>query len=281
MSWFFLTLLSVFIVSIANILQRVLMKGDKSDPFSYAIVFHFLLGIVNLLFAVLNGFHLPPLDGSLVLFIVAAALWGIGTVFVFKALQLLESSEVTILTSVRALVTITASILFLHETFNWQKALGTLIILASVFFVTNLKRGMTFNKGVLYSMAMAFFYGLAVVVDVFNLKNYDPISYLAVANFFIGTILLLFYPKIFRQWKGFVKPTFLKKMLPLGIFSSIQAIAYYYALTKGPSSQIAPINQAQVIVTVLLAAILLKERDHLFRKLIAAALVTVGVILLK
>lgn len=48
----------------------------------------------------------------------------------------------------------------------------------------------------------------------------------------------------------------------------------------GPASQIAPINQAQVIVTVLLAIIVLKERDHLFRKVIAAILVTIGVILL-
>jgi len=48
-----------------------------------------------------------------------------------------------------------------------------------------------------------------------------------------------------------------------------------------PASQIAAINQAQVIITVLLAVLLLKEKDNLLRKLIAAVLVTIGVILVR
>ncbi len=281
MNWFSLTLLSVFIVSIANILQRILMKDDKSNPYSYAIIFHLLLGVINLVFAMIHGFQPLPLNANLIGFMLAVVLWGIGTIFLFKALQLLESSEVTILTSIRALVTIVASMLFLHESFNGQKVLGTIIILASIFLVTNFKKGAKFfNKGVVYSLAMAFFYGLAVVVDVFNLKNYEPISYIAIGNFMIGFILLLIYPKALKQWRDFVKPEFLKKMMPLGILSSVQGIAYVFALTKGPASQIAPISQAQVIVTVLLAVIVLKERTNLFRKIIAAFLVMFGVILL-
>ncbi len=281
MNWLVLTLISVFIVSLSNILQRVLMKGDKSNPYSYAIIFHLLLGCINLLFAFFHGLKLPIFNSSLLFFLLASALWGIGTVFLFKALQLLESSEVTILTSIRALVTIVASIYFLHESFNTQKALGTVIILASIILITNIKKGMTFNKGILYSLGMALFYGLAVVADVHNLKNYDPISYLAVINFMIGAILVLMYPKALVGWKNYIQFSFLKKMIPLGLFSSLQAIAYYYALTIGSASQIAPINQAQVIVTVLLAAVLLKERDSLVRKLITSVLVMIGVILLR
>ena len=114
----------------------------------------------------------------------------------------------------------------------------------------------------------------------FILKHFEPISYMAIGNFMIGFILLLIYPKALRQWRGFIKPAFLKKMLPLGILTSVQGIAYIFALTKGPASQIAPISQAQVIITVLLAVILLKERTNLFRKLIAAFLVMFGVHLL-
>lgn len=44
MNWLILTLLSVVISSAATILQRILMKSDQSNPYSYAILFHFLLG---------------------------------------------------------------------------------------------------------------------------------------------------------------------------------------------------------------------------------------------
>ncbi len=68
MNWLFLTLLSVFAVSLANILQRVLMKDDKSNPYSYAIVFQFLIAILNLPIAVWHGFQLSILTGDLIFF---------------------------------------------------------------------------------------------------------------------------------------------------------------------------------------------------------------------
>jgi len=44
-------------------------------------------------------------------------------------------------------------------------------------------------------------------------------------------------------------------------------------------SQVSVVARTNVILTVLLAAVLLKERNHLWRKLLAALLCTAGVIL--
>ena len=128
---------------------------------------------------------------------------------------------------------------------------------------------------------MVLFYGLAVVIDVVNLRATDPLSYLALVNILIGIILLVIFPKAIKLLKVATNKSFLKKMLPLSCFSAAQAIAYYFALAKGPASQIAPIGQAQVIITIILAVIILKERDNLFRKIIAAVLVMVGVFFLR
>jgi uncharacterized membrane protein len=257
------------------------MKDDKSDPISYSIIFAFLLGIINFIIALFFGFHFPVLSLSIIFFPIAAILWGLGTVLFFKALQLLESSEVTILASVRSLVTIAAALLFLGETFSMQKLLGTIIILVSIFIVTNLKGGIKFNKGIYYTFGMALFYGLAIACDVVNLRSTDPLSYLAIINILIGIILLLIFPKALLKVKIFTNKNFVKKMLTLSIFTSAQAIAYYFALAKGPASQIAPIGQSQVIITILLAVIILKERDNLLRKIVAAILVMIGVLLLR
>ncbi len=257
------------------------MKDDKSNPYSYAIVFQFLIAILNLPIAIWYGFQLPSLTGNLLFFILAAALWGGAIVFLFTALKFIEASEVTILSSARVLITILASIIFLQETFNVQKILGTIIILLAILLVANIKNGIKFNKGILYIFATTLFSGLAIVVDSFNVQHYDVISYVTIANFLIVIILLLFYPKAIQQWRHFTKPNFLKKMLPLVIFSLIQGLAYLFALSYGGNTaQVGTIRQASVIVTVILAVIFLGEKDNLFRKLIAAVLVTFGVILL-
>lgn len=62
---------------------------------------------------------------------------------------------------------------------------------------------------------MVLFYGLAVVIDVVNLRATDPLSYLALVNILIGIILLLLFPKAIKQLKIVSDKNFLKKMLPL------------------------------------------------------------------
>jgi uncharacterized membrane protein len=283
MNWFFLTVLSVIVSSFAGILQKVLMKDNKSNPYSYAIVFHILLGFLNLTAALVIGFKIPSvLDSNILLLLLSAALWGGCTLFLFKTLQLLESSEVSILSSFGVVITIIASILFLNESFNFQKMFGVIIIIFSIFIVTNLKKGFQFNKGVLYALIMVIFASVAFVLDAVNVQNYDVVSYNTISNFLIGGMLLIFYPKVLLEWRNFVKPEFLKKMLPLGICATVQALAYLYALSYGGNTaQISAIKQSQVIVTVLFAIIFLGEKDNLKRKLIAAFFVTVGIILLK
>lgn len=281
MSWLFFTLLSVVVVSIANILQRVLMKGDKSNPYSYAIVFHFLLGFLNLIFALLYGSQFSLFSGNIFMLFLASLLWGGCTILLFKALQLLEASEVTILSNIRIVFTIAASTIFLHETFTSLNAFGAIIIIVATLLVANVKKGLKFNKGVLYTFGMALLAGLAIVADSYNVKQYDAIAYNTLSNFLIGFLLLICFPKALQQWKHFTQPEFLKKMIPLGIFSTIQGIAYLQALTTpGVTAQVSVIRDAAVIVTVLLAIIFLHERDNLFRKMIAAILVVCGIVLL-
>src|SRR3989338_3839051 len=106
MNWLILTLLSVLVASVASILQRVLMKDEKSNPYSYAIVFHFVLGFLNLGFALLYGSQFSLFSGNFFMLLLASALWGGCSIFLFKALQLIESSEKSIVSSLSVVVTI-------------------------------------------------------------------------------------------------------------------------------------------------------------------------------
>lgn len=257
------------------------MKGDESNPYSYAIVFQFLIAVLNLPIVFIHGFQMPELNLNLLFIPIAAGLWGGAVVYLFKALRTVEASEVTILSSIRVVITIVASVIFLHESFGVIKILGTILIFLSILLVTNFKKGIKFNQGFIYILITSLFSGMAIVADSFNVKNYDPISYNFIGSFLIVAILLIIFPKALKTWKHFIQPNFLKKMLPLGVFSTVQGLAYLLALANGgDASQVGTIRQASVIITVILAVIFLNEKDNLVRKIIAAILVTFGVILL-
>jgi bacterial/archaeal transporter family protein len=282
MNWLTLIFISVLLASVASILQRVLMKSEKSEPYSYAIVFHFLLGFLNLIFAIVSGSHLSLFNENFLFLLLASILWGGCSIFLFKSLQLIEASEKTMLSSLNVVFTIIASIIFLHEIFTGKKILGTALILISTLLIVNLKNGFKLNKGVIYVLITALFAGLAVVVDSINVQTYDVIGYNTFQNFLTGFFILAFAPKALKNWRHFIQPEFLIKMLPLGIFSATQTILYLTALTQpGHTAQISVVRQSSTIVTVLLAFIFLKERNNVGRKVVAAVLVTIGVILLK
>lgn len=257
------------------------MKGDKSNPYSYTVVFHFLLGFLILIVGLARGSDFSLFSGNVYILFLAAALWGVCQVFLFKALQTVEASELTIVSGLRVIITIVATIVFLNQVFTGWNMLGTVLILAATFMVVNLGKGFKINKGLLYTLAMAFFGGLAFVADSANVQHYDVLGYSTYSNFLSGLFILAFYPKALQQWKHFVQPNFLAKMLPLAVFSASQGVLYLMALTYGGNTaQVGTIRQASVIVTVLLAIVFLKESDKLWRKLAAAILVTLGVILL-
>lgn len=282
MDWFLLTILSVLFGSVANVLQRVLMKGDKSNPYSYAIVFHLLLGVLNLAFGLFYGADFTFKSEYALFILLSSVLWGACSVFLFKALKLLQSSEVTILSTLRVPITIIAAIILFHESFGILKIIGTVVILIATLLVINQKGKFKFNEGILYVLGVALFSGLGIITDSFSVKHFDAVFYNTITNFLIVPILLAFRPRALKEWTHFFKPNFLIRMIPLGIFSTAQAIFYLYSLTsEGNTSQIAAIRQSQLIVTVLLAIIFLHERSNLVRKLIAAVLVTGAVILLK
>lgn len=281
MSWLALTILSVVIASVASILQRVLMRGDKSNPYSYAIIFHLLLGVLVLFFGLIHGTDFSLFSGNIYMLLLASALWGACQVFLFKALQLLEASEKTIISNLSVVFTIIASVIFLGEVLTAWNVVGALLIVAASLLIVDMRQGFKFNIGVWYALAMALFAGLAIVADSANVQQYDVLAYSTFSNFLSGFFILAFYPKTLRQWGHFVQPNFLLKMVPLAVLSATQGVLYLLALTYGGNTaQVGTIRQSSVIVTVLLAIIFLNERGRLWHKLAAAVLVTAGVFLL-
>jgi uncharacterized membrane protein len=281
MPWIYPAIVALLTLSVGMLLERILMKNDSSEPVAYATLFQFLLGFTSLIFAlVLHKFELPD-DWSLwPRFLAAALLWAGSSVFSFQAMKRLGAGEVTILGTFGTIITIFLSAVLLHEAITLSIYLGAGLILFATLLVVTDTVSFGSRAGVLYAVLSALCAAFAVTNDVVILQSYEAFSYTAVMSFLPGIVLFLMYPKRIFQNKQLFKPKTFSLLAFFGIIYSIQAIAYYLALESGAHlSQLSPLIKTSTVLTVIMAAVFLKERRHLAKKGVAAALATIGAIL--
>ena len=281
MSWIFFVLIGIAGTSLANILERALLKDEKSNAFAYSFVFQLVCAILIGIWAVIHGFVMPPLKELWPNLALMSVFYAAGTLFLFKSFKLAPASEVTIIFSTRVFWTIVVALVFLGESFNLSKIVGTLLILGGVILVSLNEKFSGIGKGVIYGLAAAFFWGVAFANDAYVLRYSESISYSFLAFLLPVIPLLAIRPKLPAELKPMLKGNTLLKMVSLCFVYAFATLADYYALhIGGLATQVSPALQTSIIVTVLLAAVFLGEKKNLAKKLLAALLATVGVVLL-
>jgi drug/metabolite transporter (DMT)-like permease len=209
-------------------------------------------------------------------------LWGFAMLFLFKAYEYIEASEATIITTLQSVFAIISALFFLGETFTLTRVIGTLLIIFSVVYVSFSSKKFTFNKGVLFALGFSLFGGLALTNDTYMLnQGADPLSYLIFVYGLPFIFMVIVQPQALFKMKPLLKPKIFSQIVLLSFLYGSAAIAFFLAIGFGaPISQLAPINQASVILTLLFSAILLGETDHMYKKLFCGVLVFIGVFLL-
>lgn len=280
MNWIIFSLLSVVSFSVANLYQRLAMRDGRSDAVTSSVIFQFLLTAVTALVVPFFGFHWPPAS-SWPYIAVASALYAAGTVFGFRAVRVIEASEITVLTGFGTIVTLFASFLFLGDRLNPMQWLGVALILMAVFLIKYEKKSFRFNNGVVFALLNTSLYGLAVVIDGYVLKTYDSFSYIPLVSFFPGFLLMAAYPSRLPRLLHDVK-RINRNLLVYGILYAAAAEFFYIPLRLGALvSQASVILRASIVLTVLLAIVFLRERSHPWKKLIGAILTTLGVLFIQ
>lgn len=282
MLWVYFVLISIVTNSGTALLQRVLMKNDKSHAVAYSSVFQLLGGLLILAAAFINGFKMPPISDYPLNFALMILLYTGSAFFQFKAFQTIEASDATILGTTSSIWTIIMAVLFLGETFSFNQFLGAILIFLAVFLVAFKKKAFQFNQGVVYIFLFAACNGFGLVNDAFILNYSEIFSYTALTWLLPGFTRLILWPKAIYHFKPLFQSEQFKKMLLLVFFSAISSVTFYLAYKSGgPISILSPIFSSKIILTVILAALILNERDRLFKKLIAAVVAIFGILLIR
>jgi uncharacterized membrane protein len=268
MNWLIFASISITSIAIANLFQKIAMKKKDSDPVISSIVFQLLVTLITLIFAIFNGFKIPELS-LWPFFLIASIFYAFGTLFIFKAIKTIEASELSIVAGIGSFATIISAFIFLGERLKLIQLLGVFLTIISVVIIKKVKHKVKVDKGLLFALIGNSLYGLAITVDTYILKSYDAISYTPIISFIPGLILCLIY---FSKIKSIVNNLKQSFDINLGIYSllyGIQAVTYFLAIQNGAlASQISSIFKIEIVLTVILGAIFLKERKNLVIKIL-------------
>ena len=282
MSWQLLLAISILSYAVGVLLQRVIQKDGKNDPYAFSIFFQLTIGAVIGLYAFFQGFVMPNYMDFLPNIMLMIILYAIANTLIFSSLKYLDAAAFTILFSSRALWTILAAVVFLNEPFTFKQIIGTLLIIISVIIVSAKPKKFTFKKGEIYALLAALVFGTAFANDAYIIGTYhvDVESHLFFGFVLPAIAMWILRPQATSQMKPFFTRTILLQSLALTLFYATSAITIFlaYDIAKN-AAQIAPLNQTSIIIIVILSMVFLKERDNITRKILGALLSFIGVLL--
>lgn len=282
MSWQLFIGLSVLLYSVNSLLHRVLMKDKESDPYAQATVFTGLVGLFSFIVLLFRGgFQSYPSWEVLPLFFLLTLFTAVAMVFTFKGIKLIGASEHTILLTSSRLWLIVGAMLFLHESMTMQKFIGAGLILAGAVITEWRGRKFSFNTGSFYVLAAAFFFAWGEIISFFVLRNFEVFSFMVYAPLMIMTALIVIRPQVIKEIPFYFKPKRALNVVVTSVNDGLANIFGFIAYQIGRNAlQVGPLGATQTIVTVLLALIILKERDNMPQKILGAIIAVIGTILL-
>jgi drug/metabolite transporter (DMT)-like permease len=281
MTWQLYTIISVLALSSSVLLQKVLLSKFKSDPYAYAVVFQGLVGVLLMIFALLVGFKLPGIQDLIMPVIVSIVAFGLGHIVYAKTLQVVEASAFSVLFATQAIWIMLLGILLFNETLTILQIIGAIVIFCSVgLLVKNIKE-LKLDRGTLLGLLTGLLFGVAITAWSYVGRHTDGISWAAIS--FIGTSLVAFLarPQSAKHMSKLFRSKVLLSLGVLTVFYAIGSLTMLYAYKEGAFSIVTPLRQSSIIVTTLLALLFIStERNRIKRKLVAAALCFIGVLLI-
>lgn len=192
-----------------------------------------------------------------------------------------EASIFSILKQLNTVFMIIAGLLFLREPFILTKIIGASLIIFSNALILYEKGKFHFNKYIFLSIISSIASSVAVFVAVNISEEFNLPIYIS-STLVLPAILIIIFDRI--------KYSDLKKELlgnnPLikataGILGGLMCLVMIRAYELGPVTTIAPLLALSVASNILASYLFQGEKKGLIKKLIAAILIIVSIILIK
>lgn len=278
MSWVLLAFGSVFSFTALDLLQRVLAVESK-HPRAMAVIFNLVAALIALLIFLLTGafrnFTFPDAPKAWLTLLVASFCYGMFERGRFIAAKLLDASVLTTIKNISVLIAFIGSLLLYSEPLTIHKIIGGALIIGALLLVSINKHSEKLSKkGVLVAVAISTMLGLAWMLDKLGAQYFNANTY----NIFIwvAPIIFIYFPQIKQK---LIKTELKIASWKVFVLSGLNVVGYLMqlkALEVAEATRVIPIVQTSTLFTILLGILLLGEREHISRKIIAGLMAIAG-----
>lgn len=279
--WQVALIICIILLSVAIILQRLIVHQGKSNPFAYAVVFQGLVGVILLIAALVNGFTLAGLEQHWMLALFCVICFALGHIVYALTLQRVEASLFSLLFATHAIWMMLVGVFLLNESLSWIQLLGALLIFGAISLPVMSKTIKLDTRGLLYGLLSGLLMALALSAWSYVGRSVDSLSWSAITFIIPALLAYAIRPSSVSALRHVLAGKNLPRMILLASVYAGGSLAMLVAYKYGAFSVVSPIRQTGIIVTVLLALIVIPaERTHIMLKTIAALVCVVGTVLL-
>jgi drug/metabolite transporter (DMT)-like permease len=281
--WVILTFISVACRSVYGVMTKVLSNKLKASAYTQATLLPLAGAFIALLISpLMGGINFNVSDVSLVAVVLVVLGQGLGNVVYFASIKNLTNGTAQIAFSSILLFNTFLSLVFLELSLNFVNMLGLFLLALAILSAVTGKIELH-RRGVALMVLSAFLFSVFQLSSAEISKQVGAATYLLIA--YLGAAAVVFALKwkvvindlsVARNWSALTIPL-LTALPSLGNF----LFAYYAYRTAPEPAKVAMLLTSQVVLTVFLSYIFLKERGHLVRKASAAVLVVISAVLIK
>lgn len=287
-------LLSAILFAANYILAQMGMRKSAKDNgvFLSIIINVLLLGIVYMLVLPFRTEPIPWKSSAIMGFIVAGLCTTLlGRITLFASIRNIGSSRAAAVKNGAPIFTIIGAYLILGETLSWLSAVGTVMVLAGLFFLAygewhkhEKKAESKLGLGLVLAALAALFFGMGQIARKFGLIHMpDPIvgSWVGSMMALLGYSASLVFKRQFKetlitQFKQFNRYFFLA-----GIASGIALLCFFISANFTHISYTSAVAASEPVMTVILAYFFLKKQENIERPVVFSVLfVFLGIIVI-
>lgn len=278
--WILYVILYIICSITYNQFYKITTKKSKHDGALTALL-QIMAGLTALLTIPFFKFTFPTSWTVWLLLAVACIFYALSDRMNTTVRSGIEASTFGIILQVATVFMIAAGLLFFKEPFVLKKMIGAVLIILSNVLVFYKKGAQKIDKYVILGIFANLAYAFAVFLDVnisesFNLAIYIAITLIVPATFIIIAERIKLRD-IINEYKIGNKVAIYITSIGWAFVIIFQLLAYKY----GSVTTVTPLLALTVIGNVIIGYIFLNEKDNLPKKLIAAILIIISVLLIK
>lgn len=193
----------------------------------------------------------------------------------------IEASTFTMLKQLSTTFMIFAGLIFLKEEFILTKFIGAMLIIFSNILIFYKKGKFGFNKYILLGILANITYTVALFLDV-NISDSFNLPFYVALTLIVPSLLIIVFERIkLSEIKNELVDGNRKAIFITAISWAVMIVSQLRAYQLGNVTVVAPLCALTVILNVVVGYLFLNEKDNLLKKIIAAILIIISVILIK